>query len=262
MKKTRSAKGSLLAGILALILLFAAAAAACVLCTRDKTSSFPVSYPKIEGETQKNYLVYVTFETEFSEDLLYDSAWVKFKSFGKGTDKVNVHVAASNYDTSTPTTGYLGNFGYNTARNDGTEIGRSYEATKDNLNKWINVSTIQPGTSSSGGNATTAQYRYYIVAIQGECEIEELVVLCHEKESEEYKLATLKVHDAGVIKVSDVSTTKLDAGTWLTKEDYKSAAARLLDGQKKFDITKVSYGEREGNTSEAKNNRRYAVYAN
>lgn len=259
MKKTRSAKGSLLAGILALILLFAAAAAACVLCTRDKTSSFPVSYPKIEGEVQKNYLVYVTFETEFSEDLLYDSAWVKFKSFGKGTDKVNVHVAASNNDTSAPYTGYLGNYGYTSVRNDGTEIGRSYEATKDNLNKWINVSTIQPGTSVSGGNVTTAQYRYYIVAIQGECEIEELVMLCHEKESEEYKLATLKVHDAGVIKVSDLST-RLDAGTWLTKEDYKSAAARLLDGQKKFDITKVSYGEREGD--EAKNNKRYAVYAN
>ena len=85
----------------------------------------------------------------------------------------------------------------------------------------------------------------------------------HEKDSEEYKLATLKVHDAGVIKVSDLSTnSKLDAGTWLTKEDYKSAAARLLDGQKKFDITKVSYGEREGDTTEAKNNRRYAVYAN
>ncbi len=251
MKLLKKALVLLMATLMGVVCLTATA------CKGDP-KAFSVYQTKEAGEVTNEFSTYVIFSTGFSADLLFDSAWVKFKSFDKNESEVRIHVSAVNSLTGKPSTGYLGNWGYSTS----TNFGRAYEANKDNAGKWLNIATNQPGSNGTGGNYSTAQYSYYIVAIKGVCEIEEIVFLCSEKDSTTYKVATVTVQDAGLVRTTDVTSTYLDEGTWLTKPTYKDSAPNLLDEQDSFDVKKVSYGEREGTDTESTQNKRYALYNN
>lgn len=255
-------KVRIIAILAALVLLITGTVVIVVSCVGNKAKSFSVNKTYVENVESNDYSVYVNFYTDFSEDLLFDSAWIKFKSFGKDTAEVRIHVSATNSLTGKATTGYLGNYGFNSTMDNGSNFGRPYDATEDNVGKWINIATNQPGANGAGGNYSTAQYKYFIVSVRGECVIDEIVFLCSEKDSNEYKKATLKVQDAGVIKTTDITSSYLDAGTWLTKSEYVDTAKNLLDDQNSFDVKKVSYGELTGTDTASKENKRYGIYAN